>query len=209
MALNIDSVTELYNNYKPAYNNLYEVLIFDSKISDTLDVTDYIKFHALKIGFNGESIGLTRNDVTKQFQLNDAKAFTRSDTLTIDWNENEDWLVKKYHEAWLNMFYNKDEDYYYSHDKDSLSKIYRTIKVILPRSTSFSGTCDCITFYKVLPQNAPGLSLSWSPSASIVGHSLTYYVTSWKWDTYTEASGQDVTDSSSSGDTSSVSYVIT
>lgn len=116
MALNIDSVTELYNNYKPAYNNLYEVIIFDSKISDTLDITDYIKFHASEIGFNSESLGLTRNEVTKQFQLNGSKAFTRSDTLTIKWNENEDWLVKKYHEAWLGMFYNKDEDYYYSHD---------------------------------------------------------------------------------------------
>lgn len=187
MALNIDSVTELYDNYKPAYNNLYEVLIFDSKVtgnSNIYDVENYIKFHAINISFNGESLGLTRNEVTKQFQLNDTQAYKRSDTLTIQWEENEDWLVKKYHDTWLSLFYNKEKDYYYSHDENSRKQLYKTIKVVLPKSNAFSGECDCITFINVLPNNTPGLNLSWGASASIVNHSLTYYVTDWKWDTY-------------------------
>lgn len=186
MALNINSISELYDTYKPAYSNIYEIFIFNSKINndDSLDLENYIKFHAVNVSIEGESLELTRNEVTKQFQLNDTQAFKRVDNITIQWREEEHWKVKKYHEQWLGMFYDKEHDCYMSYSKSDRYKLYRTIKVILPHEGAFNRDCDCLCFYNVLPQNAPGLSLSWSPSASIVTHSLNYYVTNFGWSTY-------------------------
>lgn len=184
MAINESTLTELYTNYKPAYNNLYEITISGGDHPE--DINNYIKFHATSVGFGDETIGLTRNDVTKQFQLNDTNAYKRADTLTIVWRENEKWAVKKYHEDWLSMFYNKEKDCYLSYsDSDAINKLYRTIIITLPKNGTFGDNTETgynkIKFEKVLPAGAPGLNLAWSTQANIITHSLNYYVTDWGW----------------------------
>lgn len=184
MAINESTLAELYTNYKPAYNNLYEITISGGEHQE--DVANYIKFHATSVSFGDETLGLTRNAVTKQFQLNDSEAYKRADTLTITWRENESWAVKKYHEDWLKLFYNKEGDYYNScsSEKD-INNLYRTITITLPKDGTFGENTekgyDKIKFEGVLPSSAPGISLAWSTQANIISHSLNYYVTNWGW----------------------------
>lgn len=182
MAINESSLRELYTNYKPAYNNLYEITISGGEHEETIN--NYIKFHAVSVTFGGESLGLTRNEVTKRFQLNDTNAFKRSDTLSITWREDEDWSIKRYHEDWIGQFYNKDKDCYISCPTDKTSLLYRTIRVTLPRNGNFeedTSEYHSIEFKEVLPQDIPGIALSWATQANIITHTLSYYVTEWGW----------------------------
>ena len=108
------SINEIYNNFNPAFDNLYKIELYDaSGTNKDIPENNYISFHATSVSMNGESLQLERNVVTKNFTLPSNGGFTRADTFTITWRENEDWAVKKYHDDWLAMFYNKENDCYW------------------------------------------------------------------------------------------------
>ena len=68
-----EALIELYDNYTPQYSNLYKVEIFSNGYTTALDginLKDYICFHTTKVLFNGESLSLDRDSVTKKFKLN-------------------------------------------------------------------------------------------------------------------------------------------
>lgn len=199
LGISIDSsaLTSIYNDYNPAYKNLYTVYIYprSSAVEDE-SIASHIKFHTLNVSFNGESLGLTRNAVTKKFQLNANNPYTWSDTLTITWRESDTWKVKKYHEDWLKLFYDKNNDCFLSYPTASaatnalnghtVDSLYRTIKITFPTSSKESnggqGPLDTIVFNDVLPSNVGDFQFGWSSSPDIVTHSLKYFVCDWKWE---------------------------
>lgn len=191
MAITTHTITELYTNYKPAFNNLYKIEMTNIVEGENDELDKYVTLHAYNVQFGGESLQLTRNTVTKQFQLNDTDAYKRTDTLTIQWRENDDWEVKRYHENWIAMFYDKENDHYisYPYTKNNVTynkeAIYRTFTITLPVNGTFGEDTSSgyrqIRFNGVLPQDAPGIALGWATQANIVTHSINYYVTSWEW----------------------------
>lgn len=195
LGISIDSsdLTSIYNDYNPAYKNLYTVYIYPrSNTEEDESIATHIKFHTLNVSFNGESLRLTRNAVTKKFQLNANNPYTWSDSLTITWRESDTWKVKKYHEDWLKLFYNKNDDCFISYPTNSSDKyrghsvdsLYRSIKVVLPNSsgsTDESKEMNSIVFEDVLPSNVGDFQFGWSSSPDVVTHSLKYFVGNWHW----------------------------
>lgn len=208
LGIDIDSsaLTSIYNDYNPAYKNLYTVYIYprSSAVEDE-SIASHIKFHTLNVSFNGESLGLTRNAVTKKFQLNANNPYTWSDILTITWRESDTWKVKKYHEDWVKLFYDKKQDCFISYPKDSSSttynghsvdSLYRTIKITLPmavKSNEIGTKLDTIVFEDVLPNNVGDFQFGWSSSPDVVTHSLKYFVGNWRWYDYTNSTSSNST----------------
>ena len=203
--LSSSDINSVYN-YDPAFDNLYTVEIEtlsksgdlskglgqDMKNNILKDIHPYVKFHATNVQFNGESLQLERNEVTKNFQLAD-NAFTRTDTLSITWRESDRWLVKKYHDEWLKLFYDKENDHFWSYPVSSKdgsvtlnnSDIYRTFVITLPGNFSKRGAGGMrgfenkVIFDYVLPKSSAGLNLGWKSNGGVVSHQMEYYVTKW------------------------------
>lgn len=215
--INSNNINSLYNDYNPAFDNLYTVEIStyssSGKLGKGLDskgtsgtrgeelnlIGDYIKLHATAVQFNGESLQLERNEVTKNFQLSD-NAYTRTDTLSITWRESDEWIVKKYHDEWLSLFYNKEGDHYWSYPRTYSSTepninvagyvslenkdIYRRFVITLPINKGGNSSSryfeNKVTFEYVLPNSSGGLNLGWKSKGDVVSHQMNYYVTKWE-----------------------------
>ena len=106
-----EALTEIYDSYYPQYDNLYTVEISSpstEKISiEGFNLENYIKFHATKISFNGESLSLERDPITKRFKLKNTDSYSRTNTLDITWRECDGWKVKRYHDSWVGLIYNR------------------------------------------------------------------------------------------------------
>lgn len=186
-------VNEIYTNFIPALKNLYTVSI--SEDSAGLSFSENIEkklilYQASSVQFGEESLELTRDNFTKKFKLASGSgegSFKRSNTLTITWREDNNWSVKKFHEAWLGLFYDKEKDCYKSIDWrtgkrepfNNAASRYKNFTITLP----FSGSAKNpqIEFINVLPQNTGGLDLAWGSSPSAVEYTLTYFVENWRW----------------------------
>lgn len=196
-------LTAIYTDFNPAVKNLYTVEIYGAnsasdKPFEVAAMNDYLKYHATKIEFGGESLDLERDSVTHKFKLKKSNSFKWVDELKITWQESDDWRVKKYHEDWLSNFYDKNTGCYKSQVQGTFieedgnittvstaSSLYRIFKVILPVPASNRDselTFPCIRFNNVLPKNVGDLSLEWTNSPSLISHSLSYYVESWSWE---------------------------
>jgi len=190
-------ISSIYNNYNPAYKNLYTVEIFPrTSTSEDDEMSEYIKFHTTSVTFNGESISLMRNSITKNFQLANENPYSWSDSLSITWRESDDWKVKKYHEKWLSCFYLKDKDCFLSYpikesEKNSVNNLsvddlYRKIRITLPVSSvgteSNKYTDNTIVLEDVLPSNNGDFGFSWNTNGEIITHTINYFVKNWHWE---------------------------
>lgn len=180
-----DELSSIYDSsYTPAVKNLYTVSI----VSEDEKLNSYLKCHATSVSFNGESLAFQRNSVTKLFYV-DSDAYKLTDDLTITWREADDWRVRKYHEAWLACFYDREQDCYisYPYNGRSSSCLTRTIRITLPKTSSegsFKGikpSTHILELTGVIPTNVGDLNLAWGPSGSNISHTLSYKVENWKW----------------------------
>lgn len=178
---NLDGLTDIYQT-RYAFNNLYTVTIFnlgddpEDATIDTDTMKNYIQFNSQAVSFNGEALNLERNAVTKKFQVGGVSgdSYKWSDVLSITYRESELWQVKKYHEEWLDLFYNKETDKYRSHTNPSTEGLYRNITITLPNQLT-------INFYNCIPGNSGNFSFTWGESSSIVTHAINYYPEYWEW----------------------------
>ena len=189
MAIDVSSndINRIYE-YSPAFSNLYTLELtshdfedindYAVKTVDEITLQKVFRYHSSKIDFGGESLTMKRNDVTKKFQF-DGSPFKRTDTITVTLRENERWAVKQYHDDWLNMFYNKDKDYYISYQVIgkyfASDALFKDLRITLPN-------CDRRLHLLILPNNTGGVNLGWGNSGTIITHSITYYVDSWEWE---------------------------
>ena len=194
-----EALIELYDNYTPQYSNLYKVEIFSNGYTTALDginLKDYICFHTTKVSFNGESLSLDRDSVTKKFKLKNQDSYTRTNTLSLSWRECDGWKVKRYHDKWIGLIYDRKNDCYKSFDikgENTASRLlYRKIRVTFPFNIKENPKEEAyIDFFGVLPSNSGNISLEYNTTSSIMTHSIDYYVTDWgfSWDEeYTQES---------------------
>jgi len=163
-------------DFSPAFNNLYTLKLYPLIGSDD-PLSPFFEFHSTKVTFNGESLEMKRNEITKRFQFTE-NPYRRTENISITLRENEKWAVKRYHEDWLAKFYNKQGDYYLSAKNDSeLFGRYRLLRIILPNSDA------CIKML-ILPSNSGNIDLGWSTSGDIISHNLTYNVENWCWEKF-------------------------
>lgn len=184
--VNEKDISTLYS-YEPAVKNLYKITISDmdksdSASQDTLSGLGWVDnnetlLHAISVSLPSDSLQLERNPVTKKFSLGDKGGYKWSDTLTIQWRETRDWAVKKMHQKWLNLFYDKSRDCYLStkngYETEALAR-YKQFKITLPNGDV--AVCDYVT-----PQNQWNLDLAWGNSANIVTYQIVYNVDYWYW----------------------------
>lgn len=188
-----EALTELYDNYIPQFDNTYKVEIFPygniSNSIDEINLDDYICFHTTKVSFNGESLSLERDSVTKQFKLKNTDSFSRTNTLSLTWRECNGWKVKRYHDAWIGCIYDRKNDRYISYPvKESEGNtakdiLYRKIRITFPYNSSNlprEGEAY-IEFLKVLPNTSGSIELGYNPTSNIVSHTINYYVTDWQF----------------------------
>ena len=196
-----EALTEIYDSYYPQYDNLYTVEISSPSTEEIsiegFNLENYIKFHATKISFNGESLSLERDPITKRFKLKNTDSYSRTNTLDITWRECDGWKVKRYHDSWVGLIYNRKDDHYWSQDVPLAgnlnNKIYRTITITFPyemnspirkrqnsiNSEDYSYRELKLQFSEVLPNTTGNISVGYSTTSNIVSHSLSYYVTDW------------------------------
>ena len=187
-----EALIELYDNYTPQYSNLYKVEIFSNGYTTALDginLKDYICFHTTKVSFNGESLSLDRDSVTKMFKLKNQDSYTRTNTLSLSWRECDGWKVKRYHDKWMGLIYDRKNDCYKSFDikgEDTASRLlYRKIRVTFPYNIKENPKEEAyIDFFNVLPSNSGNIALEYNTTSSIMTHNIDYYVTDWgfSWD---------------------------
>ena len=187
-----EALIELYDNYTPQYSNLYKVEIFSNGYTTALDginLKDYICFHTTKVSFNGESLSLDRDSVTKKFKLKNQDSYTRTNTLSLSWRECDGWKVKRYHDKWMGLIYDRKNDCYKSFDikgEDTASRLlYRKIRVTFPYNIKENPKEEAyIDFFNVLPSNSGNIALEYNTTSSIMTHNIDYYVTDWgfSWD---------------------------
>lgn len=187
-----EALIELYDNYTPQYSNLYKVEIFSNGYTTALDginLKDYICFHTTKVSFNGESLSLDRDSVTKMFKLKNQDSYTRTNTLSLSWRECDGWKVKRYHDKWMGLIYDRKNDCYKSFDikgEDTASRLlYRKIRVTFPYNIKENPKEEAyIDFFDVLPSNSGNIALEYNTTSSIMTHNIDYYVTDWgfSWD---------------------------
>ena len=196
-----EALTEIYDSYYPQYDNLYTVEISSPSTEEIsiegFNLENYIKFHATKVSFNGESLSLERDLITKRFKLKNTDSYSRTNTLDITWRECDGWKVKRYHDSWVGLIYNRKDDHYWSQDVPLAgnlnNKIYRTITITFPHemnspirerqnsinSEDYSYRELKLRFSEVLPNTTGNISVGYSTTSNIVSHSLSYYITDW------------------------------
>lgn len=199
MGILSNEISSIYNDYHPAFKNLYKIEIYPgTSESVTEDIKTYIGLHATSVMFNGETLNMERNEVTKNFQLSGGSPYQRTNELTITWREDEFWKVKEYHDDWLECLYDRDSDCFisyplnpnetvvrdlnsnniYKNIRISRNDLFRNIKITLPDHLSKDAVF--IEFNSILPKNTGGIDLGWGSSSDIIRHSISYYVTEWK-----------------------------
>lgn len=196
---NADALNTIFNTIYYAYNNHYIVNIYANADENNLDFTrdteamnNFLTFNSPSISFNEERLNLERDKHTKKFKVSSSgQPYQRQDTLTVTWRENDDWAVKKYHEEWVGLFYDRENDQYKSAAVNigtsgsssrqvSAENLYRTIRVTLIDKAKGDNT---IVFKNVIPASVPGIgSLQWTAAPIIVQHSMSYYVEDWYWE---------------------------
>lgn len=183
MSLNVDksAYTQLFTNYSPAVDNLYTVEIF-SKTNGTGDKTtalnDYLKYHAVSFSFEDERLSLERHPVTKNFKVT-SDPYTWANTFTLTWREQDDWLVRKFHENWLGLFYDKSRGVFKKVSNPDI--LYKDFHILFPVSKT-DGKSLRLKLIDVLPANIGAISMQWGTTGNVITRQLTYYVKEWAWE---------------------------
>lgn len=186
--IDIHGIEEIYNNFRPAFKNLYTVEISSYKQKVTIkytnkgrivsregeidsDIHNILKYHSQSVKFNGETLNLERNAITKRFQVPMSGGYNWADILSITIRETDLWKVKKDHESWVSQFYDREKDCWKS--TDDPNERYRRVKITLPN--------DIQAEFLILPTEVGGLDLGWGAGSDIMSHTMNYKVENWRW----------------------------
>lgn len=177
-----NAISEIYQ-FTPALNNLYTITLSGEGDSglEKISLNKIATYHATKVILPSEELELTRNSVTKNFALKeDGSSYKWTDTLTITWRENKNWDVRRYHDAWLTLFYDKTKDCYKSAEsEEEINARYRTFTITFPEDSN-NNTPRAIC-YDVIPKSVWPLNLEWNSTSTPITYTIVYYVGRWEW----------------------------
>ena len=173
--VNENLINNIYN-FRPAFNNLFEVFFIKSGVQGPLDgeFSKVMMFSCSGVNFNGEDLDIKRHNVTKLFYMDDYK---RQDNLKLTFIENKDRVVRRYHENWMSSFYDRKRDCFKSYDtkEEALRALCRTIKVKFPKDEE---SVWVLSLEGVMIKKTPGLDMKWGePSCETL--TIEYAVSSW------------------------------
>lgn len=154
--------------FQPAFKNLFEVTFGD------LGPEGYeTKFFCHRVSLPGTKISFERPKNFYEFFM---EGVTPISEITIDWQETETYDVRRYHEEWLSLFWDRDTFRYQSTPTEkSTDNRYRTATIHV-FSSSNSRRSMSVQLIKLLPTQIPDLLLGFD-SADAVEYSITYKVT--------------------------------
>lgn len=179
--------TQAMKNWTPATDNLFEVRIVDN--GSEFDIRQYAILHCSKVRFAGSGVEFSRNKTTRKFQL---ESYQPADEVTITWRENKNLDVRRYHEEWQSLFYNREQDHFISTGAkiaaDARKKLLKRFAIAIQASPSKMDyttedfpTTRVLILEDVLPPMLPDLELDWA-NGNAVEYSMTYKVGSWYWE---------------------------
>ena len=173
--VNENLINNIYN-FRPAFNNLFEVLFMKSGEPQPIDseFSNVMMFSCSGVNFNGENLDIKRHDVTKLFYIDDYK---RQDNLKLTFVENKDRIVRRYHENWMSSFYDRKKDCFKSYNtkEEALRALCRDIKVKFPKDEE---SIWVLSLNGVMIKQTPGLDFKWGePSCEAL--TIEYAVSSW------------------------------
>ena len=103
----------------------------DATISSTGDEDVEYKDDDRAVLKYGEDLALNNG----MFKLKNQDSYTRTNTLSLSWRECDGWKVKRYHDKWIGLIYDRKKDCYKSFDikgENTASRLlYRKIRRFL------------------------------------------------------------------------------
>lgn len=184
-------VASLYYDFHPLYNNLLEVQAFSHDLEpggtseDTTDIEKYlekhspgsnqidrVKMYAYSISLGAPSISFKRNDFTKLFELG---SYSRVDSFSISWYEDEDFTIKRFHDEWLSKFYDETNDCYISYSNPTDAARFLTKSMLVKVGLDSSGHSWNIYLKNVFPTGTGDLNFAWG-SGSAKTYTMNYNV---------------------------------
>lgn len=178
---------EALKKWVPAADNLFEVRIASS--GSEFDVRQYAILHCTKVRFAGSGVEFSRHKTTREFVV---EGYQPADEVTITWRENRNLDVRRFHEDWQALFYDREKDQYISTGartsaKGKASRL-KKLSIVIQASPSKLVSTDeefpavrTLVLEDVMPPMTPELELDWA-AGNAVEYSLTYKVGKWYWE---------------------------
>jgi len=159
--------------WRPALSNLYEVAFQDMENISVL--------HCSEINFPGLQLSFERHLGTKKFALENCQL---PEEVTITWREDYKHSVRRFHENWFALFYDRNNDKFISatNDTDALKR-YKTAIVTIQDLRGSLYKVGRLYLIDMLPTKIPDLSLGWANDA-VMEYQLSYKISDWKWEWY-------------------------
>jgi hypothetical protein len=177
MASLADGISTL-QQWKDFNPNLFEMTLFGK---DDKDEIEHVKFFCKGFKINGMGFVLERNYANKEFFINNYKL---ADTLTIEWRENQDLYIYKYHQKWLDSYYNRVKDHFIvgANPKKNATIVFQKIEKTADKFTATDDFTTTFTFHFVglIPENVPDLEGGWDRSGEVI-RSISYKFDSWSY----------------------------
>jgi len=153
--------------WQPASANLFEV-----EFVGRSDLNAYLQCSA--VSFPGAGITFNRHKAMKTFTI---ESYDYADEVTFTWRESSDFNVRRFHENWFALFYNRDDDTYQSGGQRTLTA---NISLQSYAQGGYLITGRKLQLRGMLPTKLPDLSLDWSNS-NAMEYTLSYKVKEWGW----------------------------
>ena len=171
--------------WEPAFSNLFQVSFImgpgyegDSDyygygVPDTLPTS----FLCTKVSFPEQKLEFNRPKNLADFFISGVGPISE---ITIDWMEDFNLSVRKYHEDWARLFWDPDNFNYISAETPAdAERRYRSASIKLSSSEVSNNSRAELYLTDLLPTSIPGLNLSFD-NADAMTYSITYKVTKWE-----------------------------
>ena len=134
------------------------------------------KFFCSGVSFPEIKLEFNKPGNIRDFFLED---YTPPTEVTIDWVERSDWAIRRYHQEWFDLFWDRRQYRFISSGADTPDRTtdrYRTARITV--YNSIGETTGFLELYDLLPMNIPQLSLSFESSEALK-YSISYKVGDW------------------------------
>lgn len=175
------SILQQWRDYSP---NLFEVKIITDQSGTEATLNNNItKFYCSGFTLPAPSLDLERHAFTKQFFV---KNYNYSNEMTIDWREDINMSVFRYHDSWISCFYDRWNDTYISGSKHKKRDVQIVIQQIADDVNNNHNVVfkDVITLTVkgLIPTGGVDLISNWNETAdSQLVKSITYNFDSWEY----------------------------
>lgn len=158
--------------------NLFEVTAFNDSTAE--NQVENTRFYCSGFTFASPSLDIERHPYTRNFFV---KSYKPSDELTIDWREDENLSVWKYHNLWFDMFYDRKTDSFVTTPNGKKRNVEIVFQSFKTKSTLVDN--HKFSFYGLIPTSLPQIDGDWSKDSGEPKRQVTYKVDYWDYKSLT------------------------